>query len=305
MVKPIVVAAAVVAVSLGPLSARAATIQIEVRNVEFLPAGAAAAAGDTVRFATTSGNHDIDTYAGAMPDAGLMSAGQSVDVTFPGGTSRYRCTFHSTLASGVCDGMCGIVTDSPPAIPLPVITSPADGSTITTPGATVTGTAASPATRVKIYDGNNFLGDADVSGGSFSRGFNFAGGSHTLTAISLDGDGFESPVSAEVSFTVDLADTGPPTVVLNEPDALLDTNPLGIAGIATDDKLLVSVEVEIRNLLTGQVIEPEVSCPACGTASSVFNAQSPVPIGIHEVLARARDGLGRVGEVSATVVMVL
>lgn len=291
--------------ALAPGQARASTIAIEVRNVEFVPAGVGAFAGDTIRFNTTSGTHDLHSYAGPDFHPGTMTAGQTVDALFPGGTIRYRCTVigHSQLNGTTCTGMCGVLSDSPPTMSPPAITFPAPGQTVDQQTITVTGTASAPANRVRLSDNGGRIGDVPVSGGSFSRQFTFAAGSHTLSAIALDPDGFQSaPVS--VTFTVAAQDVAPPTVTLGQPNALLNSNPLGVSGIATDDARLVSVAVRIRNLITGEVISPPVTCPACGTPSSTFNSQTAVPRGLHEVVAIATDGAGRTGQDEVTVLVI-
>lgn len=58
----------------------------------------------------TSRSHNIRAYGGNWSYSRSLPPGERRAKRFrKRGTFRYRCTLHSTLSSGRCDGMCGVV----------------------------------------------------------------------------------------------------------------------------------------------------------------------------------------------------
>lgn len=303
----LIIGAVVVAVA-AVAPARAASLQIEVRNTEYRPRGLPALAGDVLTWKVTSGTHTVTAYAGADFDSGPLVTNQTFTRTFGGGTVKYRCEMpgHSSLdAEGKCTGMCGTLSDTPPTVPKPAITDPVEGALFTIGGAWVRGTAASPAKTVRIAEGSNFRAIVDVVGGAFERFIEFGDGPHTITATAIDVNGFESAASTPVSFTINIPDAARPAVSMYGPSQPVELGPLNVAGVATDDKLVAYVDVEIQNPLGTTVAQPAVNCARCGLDRSVqFNVDVPLFPGLYVVVATATDGTGKTGSQSKTVIVV-
>ena len=66
--------------------------------------------GTTVKWVATSLTHTVTSYRGPWHKNVTIATGQSTKFKFrKAGTYFFRCRFHSTLANGVCTGMCGKV----------------------------------------------------------------------------------------------------------------------------------------------------------------------------------------------------
>jgi predicted lipoprotein with Yx(FWY)xxD motif len=73
------------------------------------------ASGSTVRWKAVSGSHTVTAYGGHWAFNRSLPDGSSVQRRFTTpGTFRFRCTIHSQLANGKCQGMCGKVVASAP-----------------------------------------------------------------------------------------------------------------------------------------------------------------------------------------------
>lgn len=58
----------------------------------------------------TSVQHTVTAYGGGWSKNTTLAAGTRTSKVFRNeGTFRYRCSIHSTLVNGECDGMCGVV----------------------------------------------------------------------------------------------------------------------------------------------------------------------------------------------------
>jgi plastocyanin len=67
-------------------------------------------AGQTVKWKAVEGSHTVTAYGGNWSKNVTLSQGETTTKTFNNnGTYKFRCTFHSTLSSGTCSGMCGKV----------------------------------------------------------------------------------------------------------------------------------------------------------------------------------------------------
>jgi plastocyanin len=74
----------------------------------FDPARLRVATGTRVVWKAVSLTHTVTAYRGDWSKNVTISAGQTTSFTFKqAGRYKYRCTIHSTLADGVCTGMCG------------------------------------------------------------------------------------------------------------------------------------------------------------------------------------------------------
>ncbi|MHB8418351.1 MAG: adventurous gliding motility protein AgmC [Myxococcales bacterium] len=140
-----------------------------------------------------------------------------------GGRILLQATDSSSCAANVAAGLSGLfdgtdawgagptpatqaqlvgTIETPPVggFPVPTITSPTDGSTVTTTQPTITGTAA-PGSTVDVYVDGVLVGTAtaDASGNwSFTPTTPLSGGSHTVQA----GDAGQDSYSTPVTFTV-------------------------------------------------------------------------------------------------------
>ena len=76
----------------------------------FLPARAEVDRGTRVTWRAVGGTHTVTAYGGGWSKDTRITAGSQTGFTFQErGTFRYRCRLHSSLSSGVCNGMCGRV----------------------------------------------------------------------------------------------------------------------------------------------------------------------------------------------------
>lgn len=72
------------------------------------PAVARIARGTTVEWLAVSNHHHIVAYGGNWTYNRVLPNGANVRRRFAArGTFRFRCSIHSTLVNGVCQGMCG------------------------------------------------------------------------------------------------------------------------------------------------------------------------------------------------------
>jgi plastocyanin len=76
----------------------------------FRPKRAEVNRGTRVVWRAVGGSHTVTAYGGGWSKNVTLSAGERTGFTFDeNGRFRYRCTFHSSLSSGRCTGMCGKV----------------------------------------------------------------------------------------------------------------------------------------------------------------------------------------------------
>jgi plastocyanin len=145
------------AVAVAPSGAHAAnTVYVGVYNNQFVDPIVEARNGDTVTwsfycrtYGYGGGSDSCDTHNVTAWSGASFSSGNILATNPPGSTSwshtrtsdetvRYRCTLHSTLTSGTCNGMCGVIE---PDLRNPAVRifRPADPLvTVGTPDATIT-----------------------------------------------------------------------------------------------------------------------------------------------------------------------
>ena len=64
--------------------------------------------GTWVKWVATSGTHTVVAYGGNWTYQRDLAQGASVTRRFPhAGTYRFRCSLHSSVVNGTCEGMCG------------------------------------------------------------------------------------------------------------------------------------------------------------------------------------------------------
>lgn len=80
-------------------------------NDTFKPKSVSIAKGSSVKFTNpTNDRHTVTSYKGNWDINESLSAGETFKKKFKkSGTFKYRCTIHSDLDNGDCDGMCGKV----------------------------------------------------------------------------------------------------------------------------------------------------------------------------------------------------
>jgi len=80
------------------------------RNYKWMPKITTVAKGTKVTWKAVSGFHDVKSTSSNWSKDTTISQGQTTSFTFnSAGTYRFRCTFHSTVSNGTCNGMCGKV----------------------------------------------------------------------------------------------------------------------------------------------------------------------------------------------------
>jgi glucose/arabinose dehydrogenase/plastocyanin len=182
------------------LSARAATVTINISNFAFDPPSQTIQAGDTVRWV----NMDLSTHTSTsggpgVPDgnwnSGFLSQNQSFSQTFTtAGTFPYYCAVHTFMT--------GTITVQAAQTLSVDITSPANNASFAAPGSVTieaTANSSNPITKVEFFDQTTLL-DTDTSS-PFSITANLAAGTHSLTAKVTDSTG-ATAVSSTVTVTV-------------------------------------------------------------------------------------------------------
>ena len=114
--KFVVIAASAVlaAVGLGTAAAptfAASTTVKATGNDTWSPSSKTVSKGTKVVWKNPSDDdHNVVSYKGAWSKSSSLAEGGSTSFAFrKGGTFKYRCTLHSSLNDGKCQGMCGKV----------------------------------------------------------------------------------------------------------------------------------------------------------------------------------------------------
>ena len=113
----VVMSVALLLVTLLLLGSVASAATFRVRGVatdagfRWRPKALSVPTGSRVVWKMVSGTHNVTSISNNWnKSSGNIGAGGTTAFTFNnGGTYRYRCTLHSTLSNGTCNGMCGKV----------------------------------------------------------------------------------------------------------------------------------------------------------------------------------------------------
>jgi hypothetical protein len=182
------------------------------------------------------------------------------------------------------------VDTTPPAAP--VITGPADGSTVGDNTPTVTGTAEPGAAIVVVLDGTTYTVTADATTGVWSIQVTtpLADGPYTVTATATDIAGNISPVASS-GFTVDT--TAAPPVITNPANGAVTNDPTPAITGTAEPGATVTVTID------GTVI---ATTTADGTGAWTVTPGSPLADGAHTVTATQTDPTGNTSGASSSVV---
>jgi len=110
----IVLVSALVVLGAAAIPAQAVTIVkasgTSLATGHFKPKSLSVAKGTKVKWKAVEGFHTVTAYSRNWSKDSNLSVGNPTTFTFKRtGTFKYRCSFHSTLANGVCSGMCAKV----------------------------------------------------------------------------------------------------------------------------------------------------------------------------------------------------
>ena len=162
----------------------------------------------------------------------------------------------------------------------PQIISPSAGAAVASNPLTVSGTVASDAVLVRVYDGVTPVGDTGVTNGFWTVAVPLADGAHTLKAAAKDAGGFWSADSASVAVTVDTVAPAAPTITAPSSGSLLAFSTFAIDGIAEP-----RARVDLT-LSTGSVFTATASTGGAWSISRTW------PDAAYSVSARATDAAG-------------
>jgi plastocyanin len=102
-----VLAGALVAI---PGASQSATFAVKATDgKDWKPASLTVARGSKVVWKNPTGaTHNVTAYKGSWSKSTTLESGEHTSKTFRrSGTYKYRCTIHSSIENGKCDGMCG------------------------------------------------------------------------------------------------------------------------------------------------------------------------------------------------------
>jgi plastocyanin len=92
-------------------SGAATTVKATDNKTWSRPSVSVAKGGKVVWKNPTNTSHNVVAYKGAWSKSSSLGAGSKTSYKFTKrGTFKYRCTLHSELEDGKCDGMCGKVS---------------------------------------------------------------------------------------------------------------------------------------------------------------------------------------------------
>ncbi|WP_375761096.1 Ig-like domain-containing protein [Corallococcus exercitus] len=185
---------------------------------------------------------------------------------------------------GSAPGNPGVITQNLP--PTVSITTPANGSTVTNPNVTVTGTATNATSVVVSFNNTNY--PATLTGNTWTVDLPgpLPNGTYTVTAVSSNG----TTTSTEASSTFTVAAATTPTVSITTPaNGSTVTNPnVTVTGTATN---ATSVVVSFNN----------ANYPATLTGNTwTVDLPGPLPNGTYTVTAVSSDGTTTSTQASST-----
>lgn len=226
------------------------------------------------------------TYAiGTPPTHGTLS-GTLPNLTYtPAANYIGTDSFTFTVSNGLATSSAATVTITvagPPAPAAPVLTSPANGSTLNTATPIVTGVTAS-GTTVEVFIDGTLNGNASVSGGNFTYTVASAlgQGSHSVYAVA-SALGVASAPSNTNAFAIDTVAPAAPVITAPANGATLANRRPAITGTAESN---ASLAIRINGAAAGTT-----SATAGGTYSYAPGAD--LPLGSNTVSVTATDAAG-------------
>ena len=89
---------------------QADNVTVRGNNQAWHPKTVTISAGDRVTWKAVDTTHTVTAYKGDWSKDVTLSPGEKTHKTFNNtGTYKFRCTIHSDIVAGVCEGMCGKV----------------------------------------------------------------------------------------------------------------------------------------------------------------------------------------------------
>lgn len=313
-----------IAATLVPVPASAATVTIEMYNHYFQPTAVVAATGDTIVLRNLGSRKVVQSWSNDQLPATTIENGATVSFVFQGPETGIRADdldpqtpALSSVQNDTCTGMCGrITTTAPQNLPQPpVFSSPAAGSTV---GTTVTfaGTALN-ATKIRLKIGSLTRTATVDDAGAWSLTQSLANGGHSASAVSIHAQGFESAPST-VAFTVAGGDTQPPRLLAGPPgwvagqptparygSVYVATGAIKVNGVVEDDVVAKSVTATIKDAITPDAAVPvtlscvipggeRVPCDAASNPQRIqyFGTYLPTRPGHYILTTTATDAVG-------------
>ncbi|WP_127473451.1 Ig-like domain-containing protein [Microbacterium sulfonylureivorans] len=210
--------------------------------------------------------------------------------TTPLGDGEHTAVATATDAAGNTSGNSNTVaftvdTGAPAA---PIITAPADGSTVDDATPDIVGSSEANATVEVFIDGASVGTTAADGAGAWTLPLTtpLAEGPHTALATATDETGNTSLDSTPVTFTVDTATPAPPVITSPVQDEVTSDPTPPIVGIAEAN---TEVTVYIDGALVGTV-------PVDGAGAWSITPSTPLDDGAHTVTATAEDAAGNVSD---------
>jgi hypothetical protein len=289
----------------GNTSATSATVHFTVDTLAPAPPLLVAPANGSIL------NNNRPTYSGSA------EPGATVHVTVNGAPActavaaaggAFNCTQTTTLPDGlytiqatatdaagntsaVSNALSLTIETQPPLAPTVLV--PADGSVIGNALPSYSGRAEANSTVNVSVDGAVACTTVASSTGTFlcAQPTPLTESSHAVTATATDIAGNVSPVSATVTFTVDLTAPAAPTLTSPMNGALLNVATPTLGGTA-EASSTVTVKVD------GATV-----CTATASASGAFSCVPTTPLadGAHQATATAKDAAGNTSATSAPV----
>ncbi len=226
----------------------------------------------------------------------------SMEVTLPDGIYQVRA--HATNGVGTSSPSTEtrtfrVKTDFTAPLP-PLIELPEQGATSTSP-VTFSGDAE-PGTTVRVSDDAALLGEAVAAAdGAWSFTAALDTGDYTVVAIAEDASGNESDPSAPRSFSVDAV---APRVTITTTNLSPFLGTPTITGTAGDDVGVARVEIVVRSLLGGEVLDDAVLATPGGKVTT-WRVSPEVGLGVYTISATAVDAAGnRSGTEAVTIIVI-
>ena len=213
-------------------------------------------------------------------------------VGLPEGSHRVYMFWNNGVSDRVVDIVEFYLDVTAPAAP--TIDFPIGGETFTDATVPISGTAEPRAHVVILDELGNVRSTTAAQDGSWSYNAIFRGGPHTISAYQDDLAFNSSPLSASVSFTVDIDETAPAAPIILTPSTgeLLPA----VVTVSGTAEPLSSVEV-FEDRPPGFIVYGSTSAAADGTWSMTITFLD----GLHFIQARATDSAGNTGPNSAIV----